>query len=273
MTNKNKENDEQSFKNNVNSSLNIFSVGMLIFLIIKTIASYTSAGSSNEVISTLRTVSTFIIVILFFLFSLFTNISITGEKMICGKSNYSIAFYATIIPFIFIYSIGIFSISIFPGWIRCFSNTFGSSILQLCGLESYIVTELTSTNTGTGNEVYKLYKDTPQILLNEIEIDVNGEISKKSKEEFYNLSIKIEDDNNKKLLKQYIYCKESIGEVIWHYLLGMITLLVSFNTILVENCNTFAFERDEFQKYLNAKLSDPTTMTQNINKIETSIPV
>lgn len=267
MTNKNKENDEQSFKNNVNSSLNIFSVGMLIFLIIKTIASYTSAGSSNGVISTLRTVSTFIIVILFFLFSLFTNISITGEKMICGKTNYSIAFYATIIPFIFIYSIGIFSISIFPGWIRCFSNTFGSSILQLCGLESYIVDKLKSNNTES--EVYKLYKDTPQILLNEIEIDVNGEISEKSKKEFNNLSISIENDNNKKLLKQYIYCKESIGEVIWHYLLGMITLLVSFNTILVENCNTFAFERDEFQKYLNAKLSTP--MTQNTNKIETNI--
>ena len=54
-------------------------------------------------------------------------------------------------------------------------------------------------------------------------------------------------------IKKYVYCKNSIGDGIWHYLLGIITLLVSYNAILAENCNAFTVKKDEFRKYLNDK--------------------
>ena len=242
-----RENNEQSFTQHVNSSITTFIVGVLVLFIIKTVVLYSSAKNSN--IGILRNVTTCAIVAIFFLFIFFTNISATEEKIICGKKNYKVALYATIIPFIFIYLIGIFSITMFPGWIRCFSNTFGSTFLNFCGLETAIV-ESSKVNDNI-NEIHKLYKQTPQILLNEIEVDVTGNISEASKRQLS--FVGLNDTNTDKLLKQYIYSKESIGEGIWHFLLGMITILVSYNTILAENCNAFTVKKDDFRRYLNNK--------------------
>ena len=250
------EKNETSFKQHVNSSIAVFTMVMLIFFIIKTFALYFSAKNSNKTANTLKSVSTFAIMAIFFLFSYFTNISATQEKIICGKRNYKIAFYATIIPFIFIYLIGIFFISIFPGWIRCFSNTFGSTFLNFSGLQSLIIDGLKESTTGntSSNDIYRLYQDAPEILLNEIQLDDSGNISSKSKEQFNKINIVVnQNDTNEKLLRQYIYCKESIGEGIWHYLLGIITILASYNTILAENCNAFTIKKDDFRKYLNDK--------------------
>ena len=47
--------------------------------------------------------------------------------------------------------------------------------------------------------------------------------------------------------------RRSIGDGIWNYLLGITTMLVSYNTILAENCNAFSIKKDDFKKYLNDK--------------------
>ena len=118
------ENNEDSFKQHVNSSITIFTVITFIFFTIKGLCVYHGA---IEAYNKNKTAFTFLLVSWFFLFSLHTNISATQEQIICGERNYKIALYATVIPFILIYSTGIFLITIFPGWTRCFSNTFGSA--------------------------------------------------------------------------------------------------------------------------------------------------
>lgn len=247
----NSKNNKNLLKNHVSNTLTVFSILMLVFVLMKTILLYTTASSSLAKINTIKIVSTFAIATVFFLFSYFTNISATENKMICGEKNYKIAFLATMVPFVFIYLIGIFIISIFPGWVRCFSNTFGSAILSFSGLESAIVEQL-QPGEGTGNSaVYALYKENPRILLTELEVNNEGKIPTKSLDE---LGIATQATDNTILLQQYIYCKESIGEGIWHYLLGIITILVSYNAILAENCNAFTIKKDDFKKYLNDKL-------------------
>jgi len=204
-------------------------------------------GSDDNKTKTLRKVSIFAFMAIFFLFSYFTNISATEEKIICGEKNHQVAFYATVIPFILIYSVGIFLISIFPGWIRCFSNTIGSSFLNFSGVESETVKNMTTANNES--KLVNLYKANPQILLNEIHFDDSGENSKKLLE-----SAGITDnEDNKKLIKKYIFLKESIGEGVWHAILSIITILVGYNTILAENCNAFSVNKDNFRKYLNDK--------------------
>ena len=221
-------------------------------MVIKSIIMFKTANSSLLKINWLRNISLVALVFIFFLFSYFTNIAVTENKLICGEKNHKIAFYATILPFIFIFLLGIFVISIFPGWVRCFSNTFGSSLLSFCGLEANVTKELNNNVHSSNNNLYDLYSKNPQILLNELELNNDGNIPS---EQFEKLGITIErDDKKEKLLKQYIYCKETIGEGIWQYLLGIITLLVSYNAILSENCNAFTIQKDDFKKYLNDKI-------------------
>lgn len=245
--------DEQSFKDHVNSSIMLFSVVTLVFFIMRTVALHLgNDGSDEDKTKALRTASTFAFMAIFFLFSYFTNISATEEKIICGEKNYQVAFYATVIPFILIYSVGIFLISFFTGWIRCFSNTFGSSFLNFCGLESIIANKMIPEKNDTHPDLLKLYLDSPQILLNEIHFDDSGRISDTSKEQFRKVGIEIRD-SHEILIKKYIILKESIGEGIWHAILSIITILVGYNTILAENCNAFSVNKDNFRKYLNDK--------------------
>lgn len=243
--------NEESFKQHVNTSIIIFSLITIIFFLIKAFVFYSSVKSPDTKINPLKTVSTFAFVVLFFMFSYITNISATQEQIICGKRNYKIAFYATVIPFTFIYSIGIFIITIFPGWNRCFSNTIGSYLIDLCGLTSVIADKLQTTPDVS--EIYGLYEKSPQVLLNEIVLDADENIEESSKQQLQSIGIESGGGENQKLLKQYIYLKETIGEGIWHYLLGIITMLISYNTILAEHCNAFSVKKDEFRRYLNDK--------------------
>lgn len=247
--------NEESFKQHVDASISIFSLITVVFFFIRAFVFYSSTKSPDTKINSLRTVSTFAFVVLFFMFSYMTNISATQQQIICGKRNYRIAFYATLIPFIFIYSIGIFIITIFPGWNRCFSNTIGSYLIDLCGLKSVIADKLQYGESSLNDQdILQLYKKSPQVLLNEIELDADENIEESSKRQLQAIGIEVGPSNdNQKHLKQYIYLKESIGQGIWHYLFGIITILVSYNTILAEHCNAFSVEKDEFRRYLNDK--------------------
>ena len=230
------ENHEHSFKTHVNTSINIFTVILIIFVLIKTVYFYTSASKDETTVRQMRTVFTFAFGTIFLLFSYFTNISITENKMICGEKSYMVAFYATIIPFTLIYSFGVILISLLDGWVRCFSNTFGASILNLSGLTDQILDAVSA----------EIPKDKLQSILAEINLADDGKLTNIDSA---GISIDLDDNN----IKKYIYCKESIGEGIWHYLLGIITILVSYNTILAENCNAFTVKKDDFRKYLNDK--------------------
>jgi len=253
---------EDSFKQHVNGTMTVFAIAMPIFVLIKTFLLYTSVDETERA-HHLKIIFTFLTLAIYFLFSYFTILSATGEEIICGEYKYKIAFYATIIPFIFIYSFGIFLISIFPGWVRCFSNTFGSSILSL-GLQSTIINKLNETQDTSSvpsSRIRQLYSNDPKILLNEIEFDRSGNLTSNVINAYKELGITIKNENDnendndeiKNLFKQYIYCKDSIGEGIWHFLLGIISILSSYNIILAENCNTFTVTKDKFKKKLNEK--------------------
>lgn len=249
-------NDEKMFEGHVNGSLVAFSVVMSIFVVLKAACLRQIVDKDQATINLTRNVSTLVIVALFFVFSYLTNLSATENKMICGVTNNKVAFFATLIPFVFVYLIGICLISIFPGWVRCFSNTFGSSFISFFGLECMIVDKPTSPSSASShsitaqcNKLYEDYKENPRILLNELEIDASGNVLGLP---FTDSSSNQHENINK--FKQYIYSKETIGEGIWQLLLGIITILVSYNTLLSEKCNAFTIKKDDFNKYLNDKL-------------------
>ena len=75
---------------------------------------------------------------IFFIFLLSYNIAYTKQDFICGTQNTSLAFYATLFPYVFIYVLGMLFISVFPGWLRSFSNTFGLTLIRFCGYQTTV---------------------------------------------------------------------------------------------------------------------------------------
>ena len=55
-------------------------------------------------------------------------------------------------------------------------------------------------------------------------------------------------------LKKYVTIKKTVAIMIWVLLLGMLTLLVSQNTLLNNNCQKKVEDRDEFKKYVTNQL-------------------
>lgn len=236
----NSRNSEDLFRQHINSSITIFTVMFIIFILIKTVYIYTSHERITSIKQT-SIVFSLAFATIFFLFSYFTNVSITENKLICGEKNYNIAFYATLSPFILIYSLGVFVITILDGWISCFSNTFGSSILSLTGFTEFAADDRFQRGDSTTTN------DNIMIIL------AQSYVNEQNNRLIMPPGINQPDADMTKHIKKYIYCKDSIGEGIWQYLLGIITLLVSYNSILAENCNAFTVKKDEFRKYLNDK--------------------
>lgn len=248
-------NQEDSFKQHVNSSINIFIVGFIIFILIKIIDfnNITKSPSINQDSFDKRNIIwNALFASVFFIFSLFTNISITENKLICGEKNIKIAFFATFVPFILICILGIFLITVLPGWVRCFSNTFGSACCRVVGFTETILDKVQSVENKFDDSTFlnEIYVDSFHNL--QFHEDITRRLSNTQTNDLRNLNNAQHQDIRKEIIR-YIYCKDIIGEGLWHFFLGIITLLVSYNTILAENCNAFTVKKDEFRKYLNDK--------------------
>jgi len=250
--------DEILFQNHVDSSLRMFFVFTAIFVILKTVVMYTSVYKKGKNIKLINLLFVISFSTIFYLFNYFNTLSVTQNKLICGEKNHKIAFFTSILPFIGIYIIGVVLISIFPGWVRCFSNTFGPPLLWFTGIEdnikqnSYSIMQRmrdTTNESSTKDTLYSLYETNPKILLNELEMDNDGELMTQPLEAM-NIDVTQEIQY---MIKQYILSKNSIGEGVWYLLLGIITILVSYNAILSENCNIFTIKKDEFKKYISDK--------------------
>ena len=203
-----KKDDQQLLKQQAYSSLTTFLFGTVIFFMFTTffMGTTTDGDEASDFSDTLFKV---FYVLLFIVHLIITNILLTENKMICGERNPLIATTTTIFPLIFIFFIGIFTIWAFPGWVDCFSETWGSSIINFVGI------------TDSQDE-------------NKIKNNVN----------------KVEEQKNH---KRYSRMKKSIGEGIWYCLFGIITMLISFNSLLDQNCNAFSVKKDDFKRYLNDK--------------------
>lgn len=263
MSSETDEKNIRSFKNHVNHSLSIFALFTLIFVMLKTAILYNYTTYNNNNINNIKLLFTFIYNIFFFLILFFNNLSVTENDLICGDKNYKAAFYSTIIPFTFIYGIGFLFITIFPGWVRCFSNTFGSYILNLIGLEEIIKKSIMSDDKIEGSvnntEMEKIFIKSPKIILNELEIDDdNNSVNIAHLTEAGIQQVEGNNDKIQKLLKQYINSKESIGKGIWYLLLGIVTIMMSYNTILSEKCNAFENDKDKFKDYITDKFNAVT---------------
>ena len=169
-------NPEDDFKKHAKTTFRIFILIMFVFVLIKCIMDYYYIQSYKSDFGILIVFSLFL-----FFFIFVNNLVLKKNKIICGSKNQNIAFFSTLFPFVFIYVIGVIIITILPGWVRSFSNTFGLSVAKLCGmttLTDYLFSNKNKMFTINQKEgdyefrkmVEKVYED-PDTLLNELSLD------------------------------------------------------------------------------------------------------
>lgn len=204
-------------------------------------------------------------------FILFTINLMTGYDDICGKSDTMLSFYSVLYPFSFIFLVGISFLQLFPGWIRGFSNTIGSWVINLGGFKEFSF-KLLSEKKNDGNPYVLIFEkiyNNPLILFNELTLDNYSKTKSATNENKYD--IKWEQLNNLQdsglirenidqpvieKLASYIYIKNLVGMFIWYSLLSVITFFVSINNLLnSDKCmDNVSEDVSKFKNYLSTQL-------------------
>jgi hypothetical protein len=166
-------------------------------------------------------------------------------------------------------------LTVFPGWLRAFSNTFGLQAAQMFGIDDIInqimiipdERDKAVTAAGTNIDILRAIESIytgKTMLINEMTPDdfvVITDPVKAADGTF--LPTKDSDDNpilyyNSKLLEKFIdmklltkappelisilhnkiLLKDTIGHFIWFLLIGSLTVLISTNTLLNSGCST-----------------------------------
>jgi len=245
---------------------------LFIFVIFKCIFDFNTLKMHNY---SIFFVIFFSVYFLTYLFS--QNLMLTKDEMICGKQNERLAFYATVFPYVFIYMLGMMIIYLFPGWLRSFSNTFGLSVVRMCGYDG-TVQEIfkrpkegppsgsTSTSTGkTDMQILDQLYNNPDTFINELDLqevrfesgDGDGPESIKwdTLDNLKSIGIQTPiDEEKKRELIGYMNIKDSVATYIWVGILSTLTILVSQNRLLAENCTSNIENTTEFQNYLATQL-------------------
>jgi hypothetical protein len=189
-----------------------------------------------------------------FVIQLIINIYLTSLPELCGKTDFNIAIYATVIPWMAIFLLFAVCLSIFPGWIRLFANTFGASAAYLYGLtetmdkiftvENRSDAERDQTNFQLLKALDSLYADR-DTLMNELDtsdvfFNEKGDIVWKSFTgtlKMLMLTAEIEQSTLKDLYYSLLL-KDNVAYFVWFTLIGTLSVLVSTNTLMNDSCST-----------------------------------
>ena len=219
----------------------------------------------------------FLFSVLFFIYLFAQNMMMTKDSLVCGKENTRLGFYATVFPYVFIYMLGMMIVHLFPGWLRSFSNTFGLTVVRMCGYDITVSEIFKRSNDPTSSDpstaspatgktgeqiIDQLYND-PDVFINELDLNQvefvgpdNDEIQWVTLDEVkkeLNDDIVL-DDQKKKDLIGYLNIKDTVATYIWVGMLSTLTILVAQNRLLAENCTSKVENTTEFQEYLATQL-------------------
>jgi len=172
------------------------------------------------------------------------GLNYSTDSLICKEPNGFNTFLNTFIPWIFILGLGQLFITIFPGWLRIFSNTIGMYIAYEKHADDIdrILQESAKAVKDSNPEGKALLIEAlnkPKMLINEV--DIIGKEPAEIDTMYEKLTIMFKelfkpDKETKDKIVDIIKHKNMIGYTIWHILLGVITVMVSTNSTIASNC-------------------------------------
>lgn len=183
------------------------------------------------------------------------NLYITSLPEVCGTYNMNSALVATIVPWICIFGITCFCLIFIPGWLRVFSNTFGSAIANMGGMNEALSqifppkspSDETKANAALQESVAVLYTNIGKFI-HEVDINEYNHVTGEWKSLDSVIKFLGRDPiaisglpGMKEKLHKLLKLKEDAGYFIWFILIGSISVLVSTNSVLLSSCSGIEF--------------------------------
>jgi len=188
---------------------------------------------------------------------------ITGEYFInlnlsnamCGVNQWRAVLYITVVPWLLIFGVLHVFLTIFPGWLSPFSNTFGYLVARLMGLPDLMKDIVAPVAEGETQRAILSVTTDDSLLINQFttetaieEIDKTTGQRKKMRPIFDSAWDKLqkakiintfsvkENETYRSKLYNFIEMKYTISEYVWNMLSGLLVTSVSYNYILSTGC-------------------------------------
>jgi hypothetical protein len=213
----------------------------------------------------------------------FINLNLSFSM--CGVYQWQAILFITIVPWLLIFGVLQLFLTMFPGWLSPFSNTFGYLVAKLMGLPDLMKEIIAPKTNDTQQAIIGLLSD-PSLLINQfsteavvdLPADANGKIEQiretfdnawKELQEASIIKKEFDDDKDKSVEKnkknrdklyKFVEMKYSIAEFVWNILAGTLVTSVSYNYIIGIGCqksaqqmkqNHDAYQAAQKQKVLN----------------------
>lgn len=188
-------------------------------------------------------------------------INLNLSHTLCGENQWKTTLMITSIPWIFIFVIVTYLLTLFPGWLSPFSNTIGYGVALVAGINKLMNTILqpnpklvpnTEETKIIQESLAHIYGD-KSLLINEITLEnfnyfwqkMSGIFKQGVKD---NLQLKAQLYNMVKL-------KTLVAEYVWYLLTGLLVTSVSYNYLINTGCNRSSDEmkkrHDEYLKTIS----------------------
>lgn len=160
-------------------------------------------------------------------------------KTICNNPQSTTSgVIATIFPMLFIFGLLQMLLTIFPGWMEPFSNTFGYAIAKIGGAESVVRDVLKKeTTTEISKAVNNIYND-PSIFLNQFNYNDQADFDAKwnKSRELFIPAAQSTTSELCKSFKNMVKLKDLVAQFVWYMLAGILVTSRSYNYIINQPC-------------------------------------
>lgn len=217
-----------------------------------------------------------IIIYIIAIVSIQISINTALAKSICNNTqSMNVGVLATIFPMLFIFGLLQLMLTIFPGWIEPFSNTFGYGMTKINGLHDLmkrLIREPTNTSEKTINAINSIYND-PSIFINQFSYAEQEEFNKTWNNSYSSgTGIFIKSAGAAPVppatgsllyeeFKKMVKLKDIVGTFIWYILVGVLVTSKSYNYIISQPCSLNAtVAQKAVDNYIKKTVAAPTTI-------------
>ena len=205
----------------------------------------------------------------------------------CGNNQYGAATFITILPWVFILGILNIVLTLFPGWLSPFSNTFGYGMAKLVGLQDLMKRLLVSPQFNAApekkiiNAVNSIYDD-PSIFINQFSYANRDDFNRTWDNSYAGgKGIFVKSAGPAPLpyspanpnpapgthlyqeFRNMVKLKDIVGTFIWYILVGVIVTSRSYNYIISQPCSLNAsVAQKAVDNYIKNTAAAPKTIDE-----------
>ena len=188
-------------------------------------------------------------------------INLNLSEAMCGVRQWRSTLTITILPWIIIFGVLHLFLTMFPGWLAPFSNTFGYLVVKLMGLPDLMKDILEPVGEGEVSQALINVSTDTSLLINQfspepsvMEIVDKKPTGKKLRQKFDSAWEKLKkgkiikataSDDKKTRLYNFIEMKYNVAEYVWNILTGFLVTSISYNYIINTGCSKSPEEMKE----------------------------